>query len=143
MTAIRTLVQVSLVAASAAVSFATVQVYMAAHDELRQETSAIPGSDKVVKLSDNGDHNKALSPIFPTTKYAHLPSPPVPVVKKPARAIVASHPAKTQPKLEMRSASHMPMQLAAYNGNSTQRVAYGYAPEPQQPRAASIFGQLR
>jgi hypothetical protein len=139
MTAIRSLVQVSLLAACAATSFVSAQVYVAVKEDVQQQTQAAK-PDQTAALSDNGDRTKALSPIFPTTKY-NLPPPPTAMAKKPAKTFAAARAAKPAVKVAARPAARMPMQLAAYS--SPQPVTYGYAPEAPQPRAAGIFGHIR
>jgi hypothetical protein len=142
MTAIRSLVQISLLAACAATSFVSAQVYVAAKADAQQEVAA--KSDAPVVLADNGDRTKALSPIFPTTKY-NLPPPPASMAKKPAKTVAAARVAKPSvkpaAKVAARPAAGKPMELAAYT--SPQPVTYGYAPEAPQPRAAGIFGSIR
>jgi hypothetical protein len=139
MTALRSLVQISLLAACAATSFVSAQVYVAAKADAQQETAAAK-PDAAVVLSDNGDRTKALSPIFPTTKY-NLSPPPAAMAKKPAKTVAAARAAKPAVKVAARPAARMPMQLASYS--SAQPVTYGYAPEAPPPRAAGIFGQIR
>lgn len=139
MTAIRSLVQVSLIAACAATSFVSAQVYVVAKADAQQQTAAAK-LDAATVLADNGDRTKALSPIFPTTKY-NLPPPPAAMATKPAKTFAAARAVKPAVKVTARPAAGRPMELAAYI--TPQPVTYGYAPEAPQPRAAGIFGHIR
>lgn len=148
MSIVRTLVQVSLLAACGATSFVSAQVYMAAKEEIRSETPA-KSAPTTVQLLDNGDETRPLSPIMPTAKYA-VSALAMPIKKtaavSPAKPdkpkVIAVQAAKPVNKVAViRPAKNAPMQLAAFAQPEQPRV-YGYASEPQ-PRAASIFGMFR
>jgi hypothetical protein len=146
MSIIRMLVQVLLLAACGATSFVSAQMYMQAKEQIRSEARAIQ-SPPVVKLLDNGDPAKPLSPIIPTAKYA-VSALAMPVKKtaalvpvKPAQKVATLHATKLA-KVAVASIKKPPMQLAAFN-QVEQRQAYGYASEPPPLRAAGIFEIFR
>lgn len=148
MSIIRTLVQVSLLAACGATSFVSAQVYMAAKEEARSERSA-QAAPTTLKLLDNGDETKPLSPVIPTAKYA-VSALAMPMKKTAAVSpksvdkpkVVAVQVAKPVKKVAtIQAAKNAPMKLASF-AQPEQPRAYGYASEPQ-PRAASIFGMFR
>jgi hypothetical protein len=147
MTVVRKLIRVSALISCAAATFGFVQVYYTAQEEFAQETESGANVEAPVKLADNGDPTKALSPIFPATPGKNLLNVPPPVASlkakhantkaKHAQTVVGARRVKTPVRMASRVAKHMPMQLSSSNQNE-QRVTYGYAPE-QEPRAAGIF----
>lgn len=148
MSIIRTLVQVSMLAACGATSFVSAQAYMAAKEQVRAETNATQ-APVVTKLSDNGNPKKEMSPLIPTPKYAvsvfAMPAPKAATVTvvaaKPAqRLAVVQRPVKKVATAQ--TAKRVPIQLASFT-QAEQPRAYGYASEPMPPRAAGIFGIFR
>lgn len=118
---------------------------MAAKEQISYETDATKPA--AVKLSDNGDATKAMSPIFPTAKYA-VSALAMPVKKtaavsvKPTQKVATVQATKPAKRVVAQASKHGPMQLASFN-QSEQAQAYGYASEPAPPRAAGIFGMFR
>jgi hypothetical protein len=147
MTVVRKLIRVSALVACGAATFGFVQIYCTAQEEFAQETESASNVEAPVKLADNGDPTKALSPIFPATPGKNLLNVPPPAASlnakraktkaKHAKTVVAARRVKTPVRMASRVAKHMPMQLSSSNQDE-QRVTQGYAPE-QEPRAAGIF----
>jgi hypothetical protein len=147
MTVVRKLTRISVLVACAATAFGFVQVYYTAQEEFAQETESAANVEAPVKLADNGDPTKELSPIFPATPGKNLLNVPPPAASlkakhaktkaKHAKTVVAARRVKTPVRMASRVEKHMPMQLASSNQDE-QHVSYGYAPE-QKPRAAGIF----
>ena len=140
MTVVRKLIRVSALVACGAATFGFVQIYCTAQEEFAQETESGANVEAPVKLADNGDPTKALSPIFPATPGKNLLNVPPPAASlnaKHAKTAIAARRLKTPVRMASRAAKHMPMQLSSSNQDE-QRVTHGYAPE-QEPRAAGIF----
>jgi hypothetical protein len=147
MSVIRTLVQVSLLAACGATSFVSAQVYMAAKEEALAEMS-VKAMQPTVTSSDSGNEAKPLSPVIPTAKYAvsALAMPKTPAVSPTSinkHKVIAAQATKPAKKVAaIRHAKSAPMQLASFPQPEQPRAygyAYGYASEPER-RASSLFG---
>ncbi len=76
MTAVRTLVQVSLLAACAATSFVSAQVYMVAKEEMTQPVGSVANADPIAAvLADSGDLDKAIKPDLSHRKVCEPAAP--------------------------------------------------------------------
>ena len=105
MIAVRSVVQVALIAACAAVSLVAVQVYMSSKPETMPHAVTVSKADSTAskRIKDNDlEALRPMSPIYPTIKYTAAQLT-VPSVTKPVR---------TKLKRVAKSAPHTPLQIA-------------------------------